>query len=193
MSRYGAKLSLVIGPLIAAVGFVLFAIPGIGGSYWTTFFPAAMVLGVGMAISVAPLTTTVMGAVGTQRAGIASGINNAVSRAAGLLAIAVMGIIVLSVFNSSLDGHLTVLHLPATIQHMIDVQRTRLVGIEIPTGVSNPVRTGLERAIAESFVASFRVVMLISAVLAAASALSALLLIGGKKKAVTQKELYMST
>jgi EmrB/QacA subfamily drug resistance transporter len=193
VSRYGAKLPLVIGPLIAAAGFVLFAVPGIGGSYWTTFFPAALVLGVGMAISVAPLTTAVMGAVDTQRAGIASGINNAVSRAAGLLAIAVMGIIVLSVFNSSIDGHLTVLHLPATIQHMIDVQRTRLVGIEIPTGVSNPVRTRLERAIAESFVASFRVVMLISAALAAASALSALLLIEGKQKAVTQKELYMST
>jgi len=81
----------------------------------------------------------------------------------------------------------------ATIQHMTDVQRTRLVGIEIPTGVSNSVRTGLERAIAESFVTSFRVVMLISAALAAASALSASLLIEGKQKAVTQKELYMST
>ena len=104
-----------------------------------------------------------------QLRGESSGVNNAVSRAAGLLAIAVMGIIVLSVFNNSLDGHLAVLHSPAMIQHMIDVQRTRLVGIEIPTGVSNPVRAGLERAIAESFVTSFRVVMLISAALAAAS------------------------
>ncbi len=186
VSRYGAKLPLIIGPLIAACGFALFAVPGIGGSYWTTFFPAVVVLGLGMAVAVAPLTTTVMGAVDVQRAGVASGVNNAVSRAAGLIAIAVLGIVILSVFESSLASHLAGLHLASATQQMIDAQLTKLVGIAIPAGVSNQLHAVLERAIDKSFVAGFRVVMLICAALAAASALSALLLIEGKTSGTKQ-------
>lgn len=181
--RYGAKLPLVVGPVITATGFVLFALPGItsgAGSYWTTFFPAVVVMGLGMTITVAPLTTAVMGAVEQRHAGIASGINNAVSRTAGLLAIAIFGIVFLSTFTSSLDGYLATLHLSPGLQQLIEAQHTKLAGITIPTNVSGEVQAALKRAIDESFVSSFRLVALLSAALALASALSAWLLVEGK-------------
>ncbi len=179
VNRFGAKLPLMVGPTIAAIGFGLFAVPGIGGSYWTTFFPAVLVLGLGMAISVAPLTTAVMGAVEVRHAGIASGINNAASRTAGLLAIAVLGIIVLNAFNRNLDSHLTTLQLPSETQQIIDEQRIKLAGVEVPEGISGEVRAALKQAIAQSFVSSFRLIMFIAAGLALASALTGWLMIEG--------------
>src|SRR6266699_2389537 len=106
VSHYGPKLPLIIGPLIAAAGFVLVALPSVGGSYWRAFFPALAVLGLGMAVTVAPLTTVVMNSVNHDHVGVASGINNAVARVAGVLAIAVLGIVMVSAFSSRLNAQL---------------------------------------------------------------------------------------
>src|SRR5436190_5809781 len=177
--RYGPRIPLVLGPIIAATGFALFVLPGVGGTYWKTFFPAVVVLGIGMAVSVAPLTTTVMSSVARDRAGVASGINNAVSRAAGLLAIAVLGIVMLSVFNRSLDSQLARLNISASVQEFLNAERGKLAGVELPESIPAHIRELLADAINRSFIAGFRWVMLIGAALALGSAAIALLLVRG--------------
>lgn len=172
VERHGARLPLVVGPGIAAVGFALFAWPGIGGSYWTTFLPAVCVLGLGMSITVAPLTTTVMNSVGTEGAGIASGVNNAVSRVAALLAVAVFGIVMSTAFDAALSQGLSSLKLPLGVADAVLEQKARLAAIELPEG-SGQHADAIRRVIGEAFVAGFRRVMLICAGLAVLSAAAA--------------------
>jgi EmrB/QacA subfamily drug resistance transporter len=172
IERFGPRLPLTIGPSVAAAGFLLFAAPGINGNYWTSFFPAVVVLGLGMAISVAPLTTTVMSTVGEEQAGVASGINNAVSRTAGLLAIAVFGVVMLHVFSHALAGRLNEMQVDEQLKHFVYDQRVKLAGIEMPTSSDAATRELVKGAVASSFVFGFRVLMVIAAGTALASAAS---------------------
>jgi EmrB/QacA subfamily drug resistance transporter len=192
VQRYGAKLPLVLGPIVASVGLVLFVLPGAGaGSYWTSFFPAVMVMSLGMAASVAPLTTTVMGAVEERHAGIASGVNNAVSRTAGLISIAVFGIVMTGVFARNFEMSLQPLDLPAETRAELEAQASRLATISVPEGLDEETKQAVQRAIEESFVRGFRVVILIATALALASALFAWLLIEGR--ALPVRELASAT
>jgi hypothetical protein len=178
LDRVGPRLPLTAGPAIAAAGFALLALPGVGAHYWTGFFPGICVLGFGMAVTVAPLTTTVMNAVGTRQAGVASGINNAVSRVAGLLAIALLGIVVTASFDGSLDRRLSEAPVSAAARRIPAAERARLGAARPPAGLPETEAREVRRAIAQALVASFRVVTISSAALALLASASAAWLIG---------------
>jgi len=180
VARYGSRIPLTVGPLVAACGIALFAIVPQGRSYWTTFFPAVVVMGLGMAISVAPLTTTVMNAVPESESGLASGINNAVSRLASLLAVAVFGAVLVAVFNHSLDQSLDRLALNPNVRAQIDAARPLLAAAQNP----NPM---VQHAIAESFVSGYRFVIWIATSLAALSAIAAWLIIEPGSNAIAKR------
>jgi EmrB/QacA subfamily drug resistance transporter len=178
VERYGPKIPLVIGPSVASLGFALFIRPGVNAGYWWNFFPAVVVLGVGMAVSVAPLTTTVMNSVTQNRVGVASGVNNAIARGAGLVAIAVLGIVMLHSFNHAIDQQLARVNVPLAVSQSLQAQRSKLAAISLPEELDQQTKQIIGCAITESFVRAFRLLMAIAATLALMSGLVAWLLIG---------------
>ncbi len=188
VTRYGAKLPLMIGPTVAAAGFLLFAVPGTGGSYWTTFFPAVVVMGLGMALVIAPLTTTAMNSVTGEHSGLASGVNNAVSRTASLLAIPVLGIFVFIAFSAGLDARTAELDLSPQAHQQLEAEKVDLGGAEVPASLEAATARAVEGAIDEAFVAGFRVAMYVAAGLALASAVAAGILIEGKGQTARSEE-----
>jgi EmrB/QacA subfamily drug resistance transporter len=170
VARYGARDPLIFGPLVAGLGFALFILPSVGESYWRTFFPAIVVLGFGMAVTVAPLTTVVMNSVSQDRVGTASGINNAVARVAGVLAVAVLGIVMLCAFTTHLNSRLAQLSLPPEILRQIEASETKLAGLQVPMGLRPSTQSSIEESVGKSFVYGFRIIMLICVGLSAISA-----------------------
>ena len=180
--RYGPRLPLVLGPAIAALGFLLFVVPGAeSGPYWTTFFPAAVVLGVGLSILVPAVTTAALNSVDVRHTGLASAINNTFSQTAGLLAVAVLGVLMFVSFSSSLDGRLAALDLPPEARQQLEEEKVKLGAAPVPESLDAASGGAVEQAIDEAFVSGYRTVMLVAAATAVASAISAALLIEGKK------------
>lgn len=178
LSRYGARPLLVVASLAVGAGLLLFTAPGAdGGSYWTGFFPAMVVQGFGLALAIAPLTKAALDAVDHERAGLASGVNNAVCRLAGLLAVAGFGILVFAGFSAGLDARTEGLSLSAGQRAALEAEKADLGAAQAPEGVNAQTAARIERAVAESFVSGFRLAMGAAAGLAAASALVAWLLV----------------
>jgi EmrB/QacA subfamily drug resistance transporter len=167
VERWGPKKPLFVGPLIVGLAFVLLALPGQGGGYWTTFFPGIVLLGLGMATSVAPLTTVVMTSLSADQAGVASGVNNAVARVAALLAIAIFGVVMLHAFNSAIDRRLDNLGLSPESRRQLNNDRVKLAALEPPPTLDQKTAVSVRRAIADSFIGGFRRLLTLAATMSA--------------------------
>lgn len=181
MDRVGARLPLTIGPIITGFGFMAFALPGVTdgpSDYWFTFFPAIVLVGIGMGITVAPLTTAVMSSAPSSQSGVASGINNAVSRTAGVLAVAVMGALALVAFRETFMTNLEGLRLPndtmAALENRAeDLGRTSTDGLDL----SAEQEATVQRYVRESFADTWRVLSIFAAALTWLSALLGFMII----------------
>jgi EmrB/QacA subfamily drug resistance transporter len=167
--RFGARLLLTAGPMVTACGFLCFALLH-GDGYWRAIFPGIALIGTGMGLTVAPLTTTMMESVAQHRVGLASGVNNAVSRVAGLLAIAILGVVLASVFNARVTQRLAAAHVGAAQEAQVNAERVKLAGASLQD-------RQLQAALLASYADGFRAVALVCALLAAGGGLAALLLI----------------
>jgi EmrB/QacA subfamily drug resistance transporter len=176
--RIGAKPLLIVGPTVAGAGFALFLLPGLNASYWTGFLPGFIVLGLGMSITVAPLTATVMGAAKRDHSGVASGVNNAIDEIAGLLAVAVFGLVMAHAFNGGLESGLQAAKVAPQVQQEIRTQEPKLAAIEIPKGLGTAQGDAIKQAIDTSFLSGFRLVMVLGVALSLLSAICAWLTLG---------------
>lgn len=180
VDKAGPRLPLVVGPAVAGLAFLVMAFSGLtpGPSrYWVSFFPGVILLGVGMGITVAPLTTAVMSSVGSKLAGTASGINNAVSRTAGVLAVAVLGALALILFAHGLSTRTAAAGISEAARASLSSEAARLGAATVPLEVSAQDAPAVQSAIKLAFVDAFRAVMIACAALAWAGALLAGLLV----------------
>ncbi|MBX3049249.1 MAG: MFS transporter [Anaerolineales bacterium] len=182
VARYGSKLPLTIGPLVVAAGLVLFGQAGLGGSFWTTFFPAVIVLAFGMTLVIAPLTTTVMGAAPKRLSGTASGINTAVNSTANVLAVAILGVVALNVFIGSVERRVDPAQFTPQALSEIRAETKNLANASAPASLPPAQRQEIDAVYDQAFVDAFQIVMYVCAGLVATASLVAQLFVDGKPK-----------
>jgi EmrB/QacA subfamily drug resistance transporter len=178
--KIGPRLPMIIGPLIVSIGMALLIFPGTNTNYFLQFLPGLILIGVGMPIVIAPLTKSAL-SVEEKYSGAASGVNNAVARVAGLLAVALLGVIVVALFKGQLGTKMINTQLPKTMQQQIIIQENKLGGIEIPSNFTLQYKYKTQKVIDESFIYGFRWAMGINTFLAFLSAVTAFFTIHNKK------------
>jgi hypothetical protein len=192
VNRLGPRIMLTLGSFIVGIAFILFARPGVTNGpndYWATFLPAILVLGIGMGVTVTPLTTALMSSVPSHEAGVASGVNNALTRSAQGLAIAIFGAVALSSFASGLAPRLAQTGLAPQTQQQILQNSSKLGNTDIPDSLNESDRAAVKGAIQLSFVDMFRLIAYIGAALAWISAITAAILVEDRLQSLDPVEV----
>jgi EmrB/QacA subfamily drug resistance transporter len=167
--KHGPRLFLIFGPAVSGLGILLLSFVGETHGprdYWTSFLPGLIVLGLGMSFTVSPLTTTAMSAVGDQYSGVASGINNALSRVANVFANAIFGALAVLLFASMLQQRLQGIGLPAAVERAVIAQAAELGNAKPPPEVDAGHKSVVVATYRTGFIRSYQRIMQFSAVLA---------------------------
>lgn len=181
VNRTGAKAPLVAGILVISVAYFLFTLPGVESTYRSDWLLPIVVMGMGIGITISPMMSAVMGSVDKSYSGLASGINNAVGRVAGLMAVAVFGVIAINIFNFELQQYLSGLDLDVRTRIFLEHERIKLAGAEIPKWVSPEMKETIRGHINSSFIHSFRAVMYLCTVLSATAAVCTYYMVDDRK------------
>lgn len=179
--KIGPRIPMIVGPFIVALGMASLILPGKNANYFIQFLPGLILFGLGMSLVIAPLTKSAL-SVEEKYSGAASGVNNAVARVAGLLAVALLGVIVVAIFESQLSAKMASSQLPKPMQQQIMVQENKLGGISIPANFASSTKNVAQKTIEDAFVSGFRWAMTINATLAFLSSITAFFTIRNKKK-----------
>ncbi len=182
--RIGPRTQMIIGPTLVGLGMAVLTLSGVGSYYWLHFFPAQILFGAGMCLLIAPLTKSAL-SVSQQYSGAASGVNNAVSRIASMLAVAVLGAVVLSIFTTTLNKNAAASTLSPEQQQQITSQSFKLGGIDIPSSFDAESAAVAKNVVRQSFVKGFRTAMGINAILCFLAAIVAAVTIKNPKPSST--------
>jgi hypothetical protein len=166
----GPRLLLIVGPTVIGLSFFVYMIPGTNATYWLTFLPATIIFGIGLGLTIAPLTIVALGAVPTELSGLASGVSNAAARIASMFAVAILGALMVLQFSASLERETQPLPLSDQARISLQAEKLRLGGAEPPPGLGRELRAQVETAIDMAFVDAFRLMMGLCGILALVSA-----------------------
>ena len=186
--RLGPRLLMSSGPLVAAIGVLLMVRVDSGADYVSELLPSLLLFGLGLAMTVAPLTSTVLGAVDEQHAGVASGANNAVARVAGLLAVAALGAVVSPQFAQRLDDLVPARSLDPSTRAVVARAKSRPLGGISLNGVPPRERPVVQRAVRDASERAFHVGIGIGALLVALGGLVSVIGIRDPRRRVPAEE-----
>ncbi|MGH7884299.1 MAG: MFS transporter [Thermodesulfobacteriota bacterium] len=181
VNKIGVKVLLIFGNTITAAAYFMFTILNLDSTYLNNLVIPITLLGIGFGLTVPPLVSVLFGSINKIHSGVVSGINNSVGRIAGLFAIALLGVVAVNVFNFQFDSYLERISLTPEIQSIVDSERVKLGGFELPDNIDQKIGLQIKESVKLSFLSSFKIIMFICSCLAIIAAILSFFALDEKK------------